>query len=102
MTESLPLSLPDSTETPRPLTHACTGQRSNVPAAVTSTVVPRWAPAGKREVTAGGAGKEEELTTEAQRHREDRKIILPVFSVSLCLCGPSFFTPSTPGSASGC
>ena len=45
-TESLPLALVGSTRTPVPLTHAFTGQGSSVPAAVTSTVVPRWAPAG--------------------------------------------------------
>src|SRR5438128_2416796 len=50
--------------------------------------------AGPR-ATAGGLNHSE-FTTEAQRHREDRKkyklFLLLVFSVSLCLCGEYSYT----------
>src|SRR5438046_9926980 len=40
---------------PGPSTQTLTGQRSKVPATVTSTELPRWAPAGNRESKVGGA-----------------------------------------------
>src|SRR5437764_1144153 len=55
VTDSLPFSVPAVTVTPVPLAQARTGQRAKVPPAVTSTVVPRRAPAGKRYVRVGAA-----------------------------------------------
>src|SRR5262245_52016029 len=72
VTLSLPFSFAASTDTPRPLAHTFTGQVSNVPVAVTSAVVPRCAPAGWREVTVGGAAKEEEAVA-TKKHRRHKK-----------------------------
>src|SRR4051812_34577591 len=79
-TDSLPFSLAALTSTPLPSAQACTGQRSKVPPAVTSTTLPCCAPAGKKWVKVGGAadavGRRTTRHTATSRIVERRKVML--------------------------
>src|SRR4051812_39591569 len=62
---SFPLSFAAFTSMSGLFTHPLTGHASNVPVAVTSTVVPRCPPAGKSDVSVGAERRG--FTAEAQR-----------------------------------